>query len=151
MRCFSRVFTKVHVYKWYTSDEFIEVFDDVAEELFADRRYNQSYERDRRRRNARSLDAGDGTEAAASLHSTNSPEAVLEMMEVHCRLCRALNSLPDIQGRRIEAHYILGRSQAEIAKGEGVTKGSVSISIKRGLAAMKKYLKNGENRSNFCP
>jgi RNA polymerase sigma-70 factor (ECF subfamily) len=63
------------------------------------------------------------------------------MMERHCRLCRALNSLPEIQGRRIEAHYILGKSQAEIAKAEGVTKGSVSISIQKGLEAMKKYLK----------
>ena len=61
-------------------------------------------------------------------------------MERHCRLCRALNKLPEIQGRRVEAHYLLGHSQKEIAKTEGVTKGSVSESIKKGLAAMRKYL-----------
>lgn len=42
--------------------------------------------------------------------------------------------------RRIEAHYILGVSLREIAKTECVTKGSVSISISRGLMAMKKIL-----------
>ena len=65
---------------------------------------------------------------------------MLDLMERHCRLCHALNKLPEIQGRRVEAHYLLGQSQKEIAKAEGVTKGSVSESIKKGLAAMRKYL-----------
>jgi len=55
-------------------------------------------------------------------------------------LCRALNSLPEIQGRRIEAHYLLGMSQRQIAEAEGVSLNSVSISIRRGLQAMKNYL-----------
>ena len=128
-------------YLWYTHDEYVDVPDAIAAELFADRRYNRTHERTVRRNKVHSLDAEDGTEAAASIHLSDSPEAVYEMMERHCRLCRALNSLPEIQGRRIEAHYILGKSQAEIAKAEGVTKGSVSISIQKGLEAMKKYLK----------
>jgi len=73
------------------------------------------------------------------------------MMERHCRLCCALNSLPEIQGRRIEAHYILGQTQKEIAEAEGVTKGSVSISITRGLEAMKIFLQNYDFQSNLCP
>ena len=73
------------------------------------------------------------------------------MMENHCDLCRALNSLPEIQGRRVEAYFILGKTQTEIAEAEGVTKESVNIAIMRGLAAMKKYLRNDKNQSNTCP
>ena len=36
------------------------------------------------------------------------------------RLWNALNSLPEIQGRRIDAHIILGKSIKEIAEAEGV-------------------------------
>ena len=70
-------------------------------------------------------------------------------MERHCRLCRALNSLPDTQGRRIEAYYILGMSQREIAKAEGVNERNVRLSIKKGLAAMKKYLQRKSNYDKF--
>lgn len=54
--------------------------------------------------------------------------------------CRngALNSLPEIQGRRIDAHIILGKSIKEIAEAEGVHEESIRQSIKRGLERMKK-------------
>jgi len=81
-------------------------------------------------------------EASAAICSAHSPAAAYERMEQHCRLCRALNSLPEKQGRRIEAHYLLGHSQTEIAEAEGVSIASVNIAIQRGLDAMKKYLKN---------
>ncbi|MBC5706484.1 hypothetical protein H8S75_00720 [Hungatella sp. L12] len=58
------------------------------------------------------------------------------------RLCHALNSLPDTQGRRIDAHIILGKTLREIAADEGVSVKCVSVSISRGLETMKKYLKN---------
>ncbi len=64
------------------------------------------------------------------------------MTEQHCALCRALNSLPELQGRRIEAHFILGKSRKEIAKSEGVTESSVNECIVRGLKAMKIFIKN---------
>ncbi len=48
-----------------------------------------------------------------------------------CRLCNALNSLPETQGRRVEAHFILGMSKADIARAEGVAKSRVSESIER--------------------
>jgi len=59
--------------------------------------------------------------------------------------------LPEIQGRRIEAHYLLGMSQSEIAKKDGVTRGSVFISITRGLDAMKIFLNNYDFQSYKCP
>ena len=131
-------------YPWYTQDEFIDVPDVIVEELFADRRYRNTHERTTRRNRVRSLDAKDGIMAAASIHSTNSPEAILERIERYCRLCHALNSLPEIQGRRIEAHFLFGKSRKEIAEAEGVSENSVNVAIKRGLVAMKKYL------HNFC-
>lgn len=139
-------------YPWYIHDEFIKVSSETAEELFADKRYQKSYEQRIRRNKAfYSLDAGDGIEKAAIVHSTNNPEVIFTMMGQHCRLCQALNSLPEIQGRRIEAHYLLGKSQAEIAKAEGVSKMAVSASISRGLEAMKISIKNFDCGVYFCP
>ena len=126
-------------YPWYTHDEFVEVPDDVAAELHADRRYEKNHERGVRRNKVLSLNADDGTEAAAAMacHSDN-PEVIFSMMENHCRLCRALNSLPEIQGRRVEARYLLGKSIQEIAIADGVSESSVKESLDRGLKAMKK-------------
>lgn len=62
-------------------------------------------------------------------------------MERHCRLCRALNELPELQGRRVEAHYLLGKSVREIAEEEGVGERNVRKSIQRGLEGMKKFLR----------
>ncbi len=130
-------------YSWYTHDELIDVAEEIEAELFADKRYHKAHERRVKRNKAQySLDAEDGIEASAIIFSSNSPEAVFEMMERHCSLCRALNSLPEIQGRRVEAHYIFGKSRKEIAKAESVTESSVSETIKKGILAMKKYLTN---------
>jgi len=126
-------------YPWYTHDEFMEVSDEIAAELFTDRRRERAYQRRTFYNKAHySLDVEDGIEAAAVACHSDNPEAVFEMMERHCRLCRALNSLPEIQGRRVEAHFLLGRSIREIAKAEGVSESAVKESIDRGLRAMKK-------------
>ena len=136
-------------YAWYTQDEFVEVPSEIAEELFADKRYNKTHERTQRRNKVLSLDAADGTEAAAIACNSDNPEAVLEMRERYCRLCQALNSLPEIQGRRIDAHFILGKSQAEIAKAEGVSESAVQSSIKKGLLNMKIFMKNSHKGGCF--
>jgi len=128
-------------YPWYTHDEFKEVSDEVAKELIADKRYHKTQERIKRRHKVYSLDAEDGTEGAVIAYSTDVPEAVYEMIENYCNLCRALNSLPEKQGTRIEARYIFCKSQKEIAEAECVSEEAVSKAIEKGLAAMKKYLK----------
>ena len=130
-------------YPWYIHDEFIEISDEVAEELMADKLYHKTHsQRTRRNKAFYSLDVQDGIEASASIHTTNDPAAILEMKERFCSLCSALNSLPEIQGRRIDANLILGMSKKEIAEAEGVSERAVGIAIERGLTAMKKYLKN---------
>ena len=127
-------------YPWYKQDEFIEVPDDVADEMFADKRYEKVHkQRIRRNMSFYSLDVDDGIEASATACCGDTPEAVFDMMERHCSLCRALNSLPEIQGRRVEAHYLLGKSQTAIAEDENVSIEAVSKSIGKGLEAMKKY------------
>ena len=78
-----------------------------------------------------------GIEYSACLHEPT-PQELLERMELFIRLWNALNSLPEIQGRRIDAHIILGKSIKEIAEAEGVHEESVRQSIKRGLERMKK-------------
>ena len=129
-------------YPWYTSDEFVEVSDEIADELLADKRYQKAHRRRVYRNKALySLDVGDGIENEAC-YINLSPHEIHERQIMRCRLCRALNSLPETQGRRIDAHFILGMSKTDIARAEGVKKSSVCESIERGLASMKKYLKN---------
>jgi len=128
-------------YPWYTHDEYIDVSDEVAEELLADKRYEKANRRRVYRNKAQySLDAGDGIENAAC-QSDLPPYEVVEHGQNTCRLCRSLNSLPEAQGKRIEAHYILGRSKADIARIEGVSEAAIHQSIKRGLQEMRKYMK----------
>ena len=129
-------------YPWYTHDEFVDVSDEVAGELFADKRYQKAYRRRVYRNKAQySLDAGDGIENEAC-YINLTPHEIYERQLMRCRLCCALNSLPETQGRRIDAHYILCMNKAEIARAEGVAVNAVKDAIKRGLKNMEYYLKN---------
>ena len=128
-------------YYWYTQDEYIEVSDDVAEALRASVRYEAAYQRRLSRHKAQySLDCEDGIEYSACLHEPT-PDEVLELKERFCRLWNALNSLPETQGRRVDAHFILGMTYREIAQAEGVDKSAVRRSVLSGIAQMKKYLR----------
>ena len=131
-------------YPHYTHDEFVEVSEEVAAELQADKRYEKAYQRRTFYNKAHySLDVEDGIEASALACHNDNPERIFAMMENHCGLCRALNSLPEIQGRRVDAYFILGKTQAEIAEAEGVSEEAVRKSIIKGVAAMKKYFFEG--------
>ena len=128
----------LHFVSDHTQDQLIEVSDEVAEVFKADARYEMAYQRRLSRHKAQySLDCDDGIEYSACLHEPT-PQELLERMETFLRLWNALNSLPEIQGRRIDAHIILGKSIKEIAEAEGVHEESIRQSIKRGLERMKK-------------
>ena len=128
-------------YSWYTHDEYIEVSDEVAAELRADKLYEAAYQRRVIRNKAQySLDCDDGIEYSACL-SEPTPQELLERMERFYYLWNALNSLPEAQGRRVDACVILGRSYREVALEESVNESSVRESVKAGLENMKKYLK----------
>ena len=125
-------------YYWYLVDELVEVPDEVAQALLAGKRAEAAHtERVRYNKAYYSLDCDDGIEYSACLHEP-SPQEILDRKELFFRLWNALNSLPEIQGRRIDAHIILGISIKEIAEADGVHEESVRQSIKRGLERMKK-------------
>ena len=125
-------------YYWYITDEFIEVSDEIAEELRAGKRYEAVYRRRMKRNKVNSLDAGDHVERAVCVFEP-SPELCLILMDQYQRLCCALNALPDVQGRRIEAHYLRGLSMREIAAADGITYQAVQASIQRGLKVMRNF------------
>ena len=107
-------------YPWYTHDEYIEVSEKVADELRASRLYEAAYQRRIVRNKAQySLDCEDGIEYSACI-SEPTPQELLERMELFCHLCAALNSLPETQGRRVDACVILGKSYREVAEAEGM-------------------------------
>ena len=128
-------------YPWYKEDQYIEVSDEVAEELRAGKRSEAAHQRRVTRNRAQySLDCDDGIEYSACLHEPT-PQELLERMELFYHLWNALNTLPEIQGRRVDAHFILGMTYREIAQSEGVDKSAVRSSVLCGLESMKKYLR----------
>lgn len=90
-----------------------------------------------------SLDCDDGIEYSACVHEP-SPQELLDRKEMFYLLWNALNSLPEVQGRRVDAYLILGKTYRQIAREEGVDKCAVRRSVKSGITHMKKYL-----RKNF--
>ena len=128
-------------YPWYTHDEFVEVSDEVAAAMLEAGRLDRNYTRRVYYNKAHySLDAGDGIENEAC-YINLTPHEIFEYQIMRCRLCRALNSLSETQGRRVDAHYILGKSVYEIAEAEGVAQASVYESIERGIKNMRIFLK----------
>ena len=128
-------------YYWYLTDELVEVPDEVAEELMASKRREAAHaERVRYNKAYYSLDCDDGIEYSACLHEPT-PQELLDRMELFVHLWNALNSLPEVQGVRVEAHLILGKSYRQIAREQDVDKSAVRHSVKSGKAAMRKYLK----------
>ena len=69
-------------YAWYTHDEYIEVSDEVAAELKADKLYEAAHQRRTTRNKAQySLDCDDGIEYSACLHEPT-PQELLDRMEL---------------------------------------------------------------------
>ena len=111
--------------------------------LFCLRDFGPYAERVRYNKAFYSMDCDDGLEYSACLHEPT-PQELMDRVDLFVRLWNALNSLPEIQGRRVDAHLILGKSFRRIAREEGVSKSAVRDSIHCGLESMKKYL-----RKNF--
>lgn len=129
-------------YPFYTHDCFIDVPDEVVELFKEFDRKEAAYRlRTYRHKAYYSLDRNDGIEHEAlfvSLSPHELYERKISMQELHA----AISSLPDKQAKRVYAHFILGMSQTEIAKAEGVSKMAVSYSIERALKSLEKFLKN---------
>lgn len=87
-----------------------------------------------------SLDRDDGIEHEAVFVSL-SPHEIYERKITMQELHAAIASLPDLQAKRIYAHFILGMKKKDIALAEGVDEKAVRGAIERGLKNMEKYLK----------
>lgn len=140
-----RLMTKINLrdfYPFYNSDFFVEIPDEVETALLEAERLEKNYIRRRFYNKAYySLDANDGIEkdilfVPLTLHEIYEQKVTSEQLQT------AMASLPDKQGKRIYAHYILGISKSDIARAEGVSKSRISESIERGLRNMKVFLKN---------
>jgi RNA polymerase sigma-70 factor (ECF subfamily) len=127
-------------YPWYIHDEFVDVPDEVAHAMAeAVRLENAQRRRIYYHKAHYSLDAGDGIEyEVCSLNL--SPHEIYEHQLICCLLREAVNALPETQGRRVEAHFILGMNQKTIAEAEGVSGEAISKSIEKGIAAIRKIL-----------
>ena len=127
-------------FPWYTEDQIVQVSNEVYEELLADRRYEVAYQRRKLRYKAQySLDAEDGIENHI-LHMEPSPEDLVLREELFYELWNALNSLPELQGKRVEACVLDSVSYRERGRREQVNASSISEAVKKGLATMRKYL-----------
>ena len=129
-------------YPFYNADFFVEIPDKVAAVLAEAERLERNYIRRMFWNKAQySLDANDGIEHDA-LFVSLSPCEVYERRVTAQELHAALDALPNKQGRRVYAHYILGMSKTEIARAEGVSEKNVRQSINRVLHSMEIFLKN---------
>lgn len=128
-------------YPFYKTDFVVDVPDEVEAALLEAERLEQNYIRRRFYNKAYySLDAGDGIENDI-LFVSLSPCEVYERKVTAEQLHAAIASLPDKQGQRVYAHYILGLSKTAIASAEGVSVEAVSVAIERGLKGMEVFLK----------
>ena len=129
-------------YPFYNTDLFIEISDEVNAALLEAERLERNFIRRRFYNKAHySLDADDGIENDILFVSLTPCELYERKMTAE-QLQAAMASLPDKQGKRIYAHYILGISKSDIARAEGVDEKAVRVSIERGLRNMEKFLKN---------
>lgn len=65
------------------------------------------------------------------------------------QLREALEHLPPVQSRRIYAYFMLGMKMVGIARIEGVSRTSVSQSIRSGLKNLKRYFKIRFNQTEM--
>lgn len=129
------------LYPFYDEDFFMDVTEKIDELLKILKRKEHAENEYRRKYKAYySLDF-DGIEKDIIL-LVLSPEEIYERKLNRQELYAAINSLPEIQAKRLHAHFFLGMSKTEIARVEGVNKSNVSRTIDHALKNIEKFLKN---------
>jgi len=132
------------VYPDYHSDDFmLEVSEQIAEVFATSFRSEAAYQF-RRRYHGATLFFDDSSEDYISKRSNKYPtlEEIFDMQTEKELLYIALSQLPQVQARRVYAHYILGMSKAEIARHEEVNESSIRESIRGGIKNLKNILKS---------
>ncbi|MCM1062265.1 MAG: sigma-70 family RNA polymerase sigma factor [Eubacterium sp.] len=127
---------------YYTEDYYIEVSDEVAEQIkSADRAEHAYTEKIRYHKAYYSLDAGDDIEKESAFVS-RTPQEIYERKLYNEELYAAISELPDKQAKRIYARYFQNMSLTDIAKTEGISVTAVKSSIDRALRSIARILKN---------
>lgn len=130
------------IYPFWKTDVWVEVEDEVAEEMHRFDLIESAYRlRTYRHRAYYSLDRNDGIEQDVLFRSI-SPEEYYERKLSQQQLYEALCQLSEKSARRIYAHYFLGTSKVAIARAEHVDERAIRKSITRGLKQMEQFLKN---------
>lgn len=129
-------------YPFCNHDIFLDIPDEVATVLLEAERQEEAYRRRMYRHKAQySLDRNDGIEHDICFVSLT-PSDVYERKITTQQLHAAISALPDKQGKRIYAHYVLGISKSEIARAEGVSEKNIRKSISQGLRNLEIFLRN---------
>jgi len=114
---------------------------EIADVYFDEQRRENAYKRRVYWNKAHySLDQGDGIENDV-ISKTADPFDLLMEKLTNEQLLAAIDGLPEKQGKRIYEKFILGISQADIARAEGVAESAVNQAIERGLRNLEKILK----------
>ena len=128
-------------YYWCNEDTFVDVTDEMLEAMKSADRQQEAYRRRMYRYKAQySFDCHDGIENDV-LHQEPSPEEIYLHKENMEQLCAALNSLSEIEERRVDAYYLEGLTYRQIAECEGVSHNAVARSVKAGLKKLNGLLK----------
>jgi len=141
-----------YYYGLYKEDTFVEVTDEVADELVKLRRYEDRKNRRMFRYKAYfSLDAGNGIEKDAVDWNQPSPEELMlkkEAEDYHALMLKRVQDsfavLTPKQAKRVRARYIGKRILKDIAEEEGISQSCTHDSIRYGLEKMKKHFEKNE-------
>ena len=129
-------------YYWCGNDEYIEISDDVFAVMLESRRIDEREMNKRSYHKAHySLNAGDDIEKEA-VFRIETPEELYERKLEKTELYAAMSLLPDIQYKRITAHYFHNMSFSQIGRIEGVSHTAVRLSIQYELRKLEKILKD---------
>ena len=132
-------------YPFYEEDCYVDVPDELAALMQEYERQERAYtEKTRYHKAYYSLERDPSLEKSVRYVSM-SPEEIYERKLTMNELYAAMSTLPEMQARRIYAHYFLGMSKSEIAKVEGTNIPAIGKSIERGLKQVGKFLKKTMN------
>ena len=129
-------------YPWYGSDEYIEVPEEVALELLADKHYEAAHRRRIKRNKVFSFSDYGENDTESTNKSAPDPQEIVETLEFIRQIKDELASLPELQSRRIRAHIILEMTLSETADSENVSIVAVHNAIQRGLEKIRENLGN---------
>ena len=127
---------------YYKTDYYVEVSDEVAEQIMKAERAEHAYrERTRVHKAYYSLDVGDGIEKDI-LFVQMSPLELYERKVSNAEIYAAISALPEKQAKRIYAYFFQDMNICDIAKVENVSHAAINHSISKGLIHLARILKD---------